>query len=84
MSHSINNRALGEHMKTLSSNYIVRIYRRDRKCPLKVIGILEDVSTERIWRFNTIEELVNLFTGVPGKKPGTVVANAGQGRNEKT
>jgi len=37
--------------------YVVRVYRRDPARPGEIVGIVEQVGTERTLRFSNVEEL---------------------------
>ena len=48
-------------MSNLSSDYIIRIYRFQRKKPRSVVGIVEEVGTKGKKAFSTLEELWEIF-----------------------
>lgn len=47
---------------TFSDNYIVRIYRRDRRHAHRFIGTVEEVGTEGKLAFETIDELWGILS----------------------
>lgn len=50
-------------MKTEKKTFIVSIYRSDDNDPEKLIGIVEDASTEnKRWIFHTVDEMVSILT----------------------
>ncbi len=50
-------------------NYIVRIYRRDRTDPQKVIGVLESVEQETQQSFADLNTLSTLLENEPATSP---------------
>jgi hypothetical protein len=48
-------------MSDFSSDYIIRIYRFDRKRPRSVVGIVEEVGIKEKKAFSTLEELWEIF-----------------------
>jgi hypothetical protein len=50
-------------------NYIVRIYRRDRRHPEQLVGLVENVEQESQQRFHTAHELLAiLIESRPGRR----------------
>ncbi|HYU68934.1 MAG TPA: hypothetical protein VEL09_06340 [Burkholderiales bacterium] len=50
-------------------NYIVRIYRRDRRHPEQLVGMVENVEQESQQGFHTARELLEiLLASRPGKR----------------
>lgn len=47
-------------------SYIIRIYRRDESDPYGMVGIVEDIETDRTQRFTSFEELKTIL-GAPGR-----------------
>jgi len=43
--------------------YVVRIYRREAKKPENLIGVVEEVETEKKWEFSSLNELIAVFRG---------------------
>ena len=43
-------------------NYIIRVYRRDKKNPGAMIGLVHDVDTDSIHSFKHIDELIEMLT----------------------
>jgi len=44
--------------------YVVRVYRRNSSRPAEIVGIVEQVGTERTLRFSNVEELNAILTTV--------------------
>jgi hypothetical protein len=60
-------------LKTEKKTFIVSIYRSDENDPEKLIGTVEDASTENERRaFHTVDEMVSIITGqeANGRKKG--------------
>jgi hypothetical protein len=55
-------------MSNLSSDYIIRIYRFDRKRPRSVVGIVEEVGIKEKKAFSTLGELWEILTGIKEEK----------------
>ena len=69
-------------MQALPGSYIVRIYRRGKKDPRMVVGIVEEVGVRGKKGFHCIEELrqiLDLPTGQPIRLP----RNGGKGEGTK-
>lgn len=60
-------------------NYIIRIYRRDKKDPAKIAGVVEVIGEEGKKGFLDPESLWAILTG-PWGKPGRREARSGRGR----
>jgi hypothetical protein len=54
-------------------NYIVRIYRRDRRHPEQLVGLVENVEQESQQRFHTAHELLAILleSGPGGRRART-------------
>lgn len=55
-------------MKTIPTNYIIRIYRRDGKKPDKITGTVEEVGVDGSRWFHAAEELMALLIKGTGRK----------------
>lgn len=42
--------------------FVVRVYRRDPARPAEIVGVVEQVGTERTLRFSNVEELNAILT----------------------
>jgi len=49
--------------------YVVRVYRRDPTRPDEVVGIVEQVGTERTTRFSNVEELSAILIQLGKSQP---------------
>jgi hypothetical protein len=47
--------------------YIVRIYRRNSEKSDRVVGVVEEVETEKTWKFSSLSELLSIFRGEEDK-----------------
>jgi hypothetical protein len=47
--------------------YIVRIYRRNSEKSDRVVGVVEEVETEKTWKFSSLSELFSIFRGKKDK-----------------
>jgi hypothetical protein len=56
-------------MGSPSESYLVRIYRRDKREPLLVAGLVELIEQERTETFKNAEELLGIL-GIPGTATG--------------
>jgi len=56
-------------MLNFSSDYIIRIYRFNRKKPRGVVGIVEEVGIKEKKAFSTLEELWRILTRSKEKHP---------------
>ena len=50
--------------------YIVRIYKRNSEKSDWVVGVVEEVETEKTWKFRSLSELHSIFRG--GEDKGNV------------
>jgi hypothetical protein len=49
-------------VQTSMNNYILRIYRLDRKRPSTLVGLVEDVETKEKKAFTNVQELWNILS----------------------
>jgi len=47
-------------------SYIVRIYRRDRESPERITGTVELAASQKVFSFQSSEELVEILTALDG------------------
>jgi len=50
-------------------NYIVRIYRRDKSDPDRIVGIVEDIASNVQRRFTGFTELSKILVAAEGRSP---------------
>ncbi|MBI4529236.1 MAG: hypothetical protein HY695_36015 [Deltaproteobacteria bacterium] len=55
-------------MATCMNNYVLRIYRLDRKKPQSLVGIAEEVGVKRKSAFTSIQELWDILSH-PRRRP---------------
>ncbi len=65
-------------MSAFSSDFIIRIYRFNKKRPRSLVGIVEEVGVKGRRAFTTIEELWALLTRTKNKE--TTQSSGRQGR----
>ena len=49
-------------MRTSMNNYILRVYRLDRKKPHSLVGLVEGVETKKKMAFTNVQELWDILS----------------------
>ena len=49
-------------IRTLMNNYVLRVYRFDRRKPQTLVGLVEEVETRKKKAFTTVQELWDILS----------------------
>jgi hypothetical protein len=70
-------------MATTMKNYILRIYRLDRKKPEHIVGLVEEVGVKEKKSFTNLQELWDILRHPGKKKKGRIGESEKRGIGEK-
>ena len=55
-------------------SYLIRIYRREKDNPEGIVGIIEEIGTEKKHSFKSLSELTGIITKPKGGRPSQTAA----------